>query len=224
MTTAKATKSIRCDKIEVCVQTRYRVDHSVVDEYASDMKAGAVFPAIIVFAEKGSERIILGDGEHRLLATQLNGKKTINCEVRVGDKAKALRYSLGANDKHGLRRTQADKRKAVLMAMNEPEYEDWSLRALSELCHVSHELVRQIKQEINEKAKALDDEDSGKSKKKKKVPETQEEVDLGCLREAITAINGLPYSGEEAFNKLPLEESDMKKMVLARDWLTELLE
>jgi hypothetical protein len=51
-----------------------------------------------------------------LEAAKQIGQKQIKCEVREGCRADALRYALGANGTHGLRRTNADKANAVKMA------------------------------------------------------------------------------------------------------------
>ena len=56
------------DEIEVTANTQVRseLDKKVIADYAEAMQAGAIFPALTVFAEKDSQRFILADGFHRL--------------------------------------------------------------------------------------------------------------------------------------------------------------
>lgn len=54
-----------------------------------------------------------------------------------------MQYAVGANAAHGLRRTNADKRRAVTMLLDDPESVQWSDREIAKACAVSHEFVRQ---------------------------------------------------------------------------------
>lgn len=217
-------KELLISKIETSIQTRYRLDQSVIGEYALAMKAGAKFPPVDVFSEKGSERFILVDGHHRLHAAHDAGRKKLACNVHSGDREAALRFALAANSDHGLRRSQADKRKAVLTALNQPEYEDLSLRDLSEICRVSHELVRNIKQEINEKAEGMDDPEQPVEPKKKNDKRTQDDVDLLELRDFVSFIKAFPYPGEQAGERLKLTDSDKEEIEAVISWLTEAIQ
>lgn len=211
------------DKIETSIQPRYRMDQSVIDEYAEAMKAGSKFPPIDVFRENGSERYILVDGHHRLYAAMKNSRSKISANVHRGDKAAALHFALTANTEHGLRRSNADKRKIVLLAMNEPNYDSLSLREMGDLCRVSHELVRGIKQEINEKTDDLDDPEQPVEKKKPKNKKTNGEAQRADFQEAIAHIRTMPFPGDEAEKLLKLDDTDMEHVEAACSWLMDLL-
>jgi hypothetical protein len=119
-------------------QIRARIDQDTVAEYAEAMKdASNKFPPVVVFHD-GSQ-FILGDGFHRALAATRNGFKDILAEVRTGTKADALKYALGANTAHGLRRTNSDKRRSVVLALAEwPKVSD---REIARICAVSNNFV-----------------------------------------------------------------------------------
>lgn len=44
----------------------------------------------------------------------------------------AILYSCGANDRHGLRRTNEDKRRAVKKSLEDPEWSGWSSNKIAE--------------------------------------------------------------------------------------------
>jgi hypothetical protein len=66
------------------------------------------------------------------------------CEVRKGTQRDAILYALGANAAHGLRRTNADKRKAVEAMLGDPEWAAWAQTKIAEACAVSREFVNRV--------------------------------------------------------------------------------
>jgi len=97
------------------LQTRVQINHDVLREYAeAETERGAVFPPVTVFSD--GQKYWLADGFHRVAMTRQQGKKKVAAEVREGGFAEALTYALGANAEHGLRRSSADKRNAVMVA------------------------------------------------------------------------------------------------------------
>jgi len=217
-------KELKIEVIDKSIQTRYRLDNGTIDDYEEAMRSGAVFPAITVMAERGAQRYILVDGHHRLAAAERIGKKTFLCTVKRGDKQAALHFALGANSQHGLRRTNADKRKSVMMAMNAAEYDGMSMRAMGELCNVSRMLVSDIKQEFLEKDKEKDNGSDPKTRvRNTKKPPTQAESDRDELREALSLIKSFPYSGKDAKKKLKLTKTDKEAAKYVRSWLAGLL-
>ena len=86
-------------------QMRVEMTESIVQEYAEAMVAGDVFPPIIVYFD-GAEHW-LGDGFHRIESAKMIGRIEIDADVRQGTQRDAMLFGIGANAKHGLRRTQA---------------------------------------------------------------------------------------------------------------------
>ena len=99
-------------------QMRAAIDLGTVKEYAERISAGVSLPPIVVFHDGKS--YWPGDGFHRLAAHQAMGKDAISCEIHQGTAADAVWYAIGANQTHGLRRTNADKEKAVKAALVHP--------------------------------------------------------------------------------------------------------
>jgi hypothetical protein len=126
-------------------QTRLTMDTEAIARYAGDMRRGDVFPPVVVFHDGMSNW--LGDGSHRIYAALSIGQQDIDADVRPGTRNDALRYALTANDTHGVRTTNADKRHGVEMALDCEAWRGMSNVAIAEMCRVSEGLVRRIKKE-----------------------------------------------------------------------------
>jgi hypothetical protein len=62
-----------------------------------------------------------------------------------GTRRDAILYSVGANETHGLRRTNEDKRRAVLTLLSDGEWSKWSDREIARLCAVGHQMVAPLR-------------------------------------------------------------------------------
>ena len=66
-------------------------------------------------------------------------------EVHTGTRIDALKHALGANRDHALKRSNADKRRCVEIALR--EFGGMSDRAISDLCGVHHDFVSRMRKE-----------------------------------------------------------------------------
>ncbi len=98
------------------LQTRVELNADTVEDYAEAMKARAKFPPVTVFADTETNTLWLADGFHRVAAAEADGYKVVKADVQSGTFADALKHALGANANHGLRRSNADKQRALEMA------------------------------------------------------------------------------------------------------------
>lgn len=121
-------------------QSRASIDRAIVAEYAEAMKGGAAFPPLVVFFD-GTARW-LADGFHRYEAYSQAKIYDVPADIRQGTQRDAILFSVGANAVHGLRRTNDDKRRAVLTLLNDAEWVNWSNREIARACGVSEYLVR----------------------------------------------------------------------------------
>ena len=87
----------------------------------------------------------LADGFHRVRAKEKIGAKEVSAEVIPGQLRDAILHSVGANAAHGLRRTNADKYRAVERLLRDREWRKWSNREISRRCGVSHAFVGQVR-------------------------------------------------------------------------------
>src|SRR5262245_12256061 len=110
------------------------------------MLAGAPFPPIFVFYDGAT--FWLADGYHRVEAKRKIGHDTVVAEIREGSSRDATLYGAGSNAVHGLRRTQADKRRAVERLLKDPEWARWSDRKIADIAKVDHKTVGTIRREL----------------------------------------------------------------------------
>jgi ParB/Sulfiredoxin domain len=118
----------------------------VVADYAEEMRNGAAFPPIDVFATEDGI-LYLADGVHRLLADQSAhpDAEDIECRVHPGTRDDAQLYACGANAQHGLQRSRSDKMKAVTTALCNERSSGWSDREIARQCRVSHVFVATVR-------------------------------------------------------------------------------
>jgi len=129
-------------KIDGGTQMRAAVNEAVVGEYQVILQAVKTWPfdsPLVVFFD--GKKYYLADGFHRYFAAKRANRTSVPCEVINGTLREAIKYSLGANSKHGLRRTNEDKRTAVEFALADKEWGQLSSRAIADLCGVSHTFV-----------------------------------------------------------------------------------
>ncbi len=81
------------------------------------------------------------DGNYRVRAYREAGRKDIEVNVKIGTFRDALLLSLKANSTHGLPRSNADKRRAVEIALKDAEWGKMSDRVIAKMCEVSHTFV-----------------------------------------------------------------------------------
>ena len=135
---------------------RYAVDGDQISNMKAAYEAGENVPPVDLFTEKALEdesgepsgRLIyyIGDGWHRFHALRELGRAVIVAVVHAGGRREALKYALGANAMHGLRRTNKDKRKAVEVAVR--EFSTLSNRAIADMCHVGPSLVNDVRPQL----------------------------------------------------------------------------
>jgi len=127
-------------KTDQRLQMRVALNDEHVDDLAEALAEGKSFKPPPVVFWNGLD-YWLADGFHRLAAHIKAGLTHMRCEIRNGEFRDALRYALGANQHTSLKRTNADKRKAVEMALADEEIAKMSNRQIADLCGVSTWLV-----------------------------------------------------------------------------------
>ncbi len=129
---------------------REHINEDAVHEYSETMKKKVRFPEIEVYRSGGT--FWLSDGRHRLEAGKMAGMTTIWAKVYQGTQRDAILHSFEANLGCGVRRTNADKRKAVKIVLQDPEWRNWNDTKIASRCHVSPPLVKEVKEEFAGKA------------------------------------------------------------------------
>jgi hypothetical protein len=128
-------------------QIRAELNQFLIDDYAAALEQGALFPPIVVYFD--GQDYWLADGFHRRAAFRQAGLTEISAEIHAGTRRDALLYAVGANANHGLRRSNADKRRAALLLLEDGEWCHWSDREIARVAAVSHEFVRTLRARVS---------------------------------------------------------------------------
>jgi len=143
-------KALAIDLIRTDGGTQFRAssNDAKVQEYAGMLTESKEWPfdsPCIVFHD-GSEYFLV-DGFHRFHGARLAKRASINCDVRAGSIREAIQFALSANARHGLHRSNEDKRKAVGYALADAEWNKLSSRAIADMCGVGRTFVESLRKE-----------------------------------------------------------------------------
>ena len=143
-------------RVDGGTQSRAAINEATVAEYAEAMAdPNTVFPPIVVYFD--GRDYWLADGFHRLEAWRRLGRDEVPADVRQGDRRRAILHSVAANSAHGLRRTNEDKRRAVLTLLEDAEWSQWSDREIARRCAVDHKTVAKVRAEVTGEIPSEDD-------------------------------------------------------------------
>jgi hypothetical protein len=162
------------------LQCRESVPESIIKEYEEGWKDKVAFPPVQVFEVDGE--LFVTDGFCRVMAAANIGKSKIPAAITKGTFSDAVRAACGANYAHGLRRTNADKRKAALIAI--AQFPDETTRALAEMCGVSHAYIGNLREGEKKIEKLIDQAAAGEvpdleTEPQPKKPKPQTKVQIG---------------------------------------------
>ena len=130
-------------KIDGGTQQRAEICLATVAEYAEAYLADEEMPPVAVMYDGVDHWLI--DGFHRYHAARKAGMTHIDADITHGTRREAVLHSVGVNVAHGLRRTNADKRKAVQTLLDDDEWCLWSNEAIAKACVVSPHTVAELK-------------------------------------------------------------------------------
>lgn len=134
---------IEIDRIDLRPASEVRVltNDEAIDDYAASFDE---LPPIRLICE-GEDTHWTADGSHRVRAAIKLGKDRIRAQIRKGTYLDAFTEACAANDKHGIKTTNADKRRRVEVALAHPTMTDWSNNHIADYCGVSHTTVDRIR-------------------------------------------------------------------------------
>jgi hypothetical protein len=128
-------------------QLRAEMSQEAIEEYAALMKEGVPFPPVRLYRAE-DDILRIGDGFHRVAGARQAGREQILAEVWAGSIRDAIEHAALANAGHGIRRTNADKRKAVTAFLSGEHWCTWSSRQIARATGVSHTFVEGVRGEL----------------------------------------------------------------------------
>ena len=143
-------KPIAIDLIRIDAGTQFRaaINQDRVTDYAELFDGSKEWPfdsACEVFFD-GVEYFLV-DGFHRYHAGKRVKRASLSCIVHSGTQRDAIKFALSANARHGLHRSNEDKRKAVAFVLEDAEWSKLSSVAIAEICGVSDRFVGNVRKE-----------------------------------------------------------------------------
>lgn len=171
---------------------REKLDLDAVGEYTESYRLKEEMPPCHVFETGGP--LLLGDGRHRLTAMKAAGIKERTFIVHQGSFEDCLKFALQANLFHGLRRTNADKRIGVRLALS--TFPKISNAQIAEIAAVGDDLVSTVRKEMEsngelkteEKRNAKDGKQYPASLRKTKPAEAKKEENKGKTNEDTSPV------------------------------------
>ena len=139
--------------LDARLQSRVEINEEAVEDYSHVITNGGEMPAIEVTFD--GINYYLTDGFHRYHAHKRAGKASIQCVVVNGTFRDAHLRSTAVNAKHGMRRTYGDKRKAVMVLLEDFEWAQWSNNEIAKQCGVSHTFVKSLRDSGSEKPETV---------------------------------------------------------------------
>jgi hypothetical protein len=196
-------------EIDESVQSRTGFDQQTIDEYIEAWEKGDKFPPVDLYFDGSTYWV--GDGFHRIksrLEANLRGNK-IEAIVHIGDRRDAYLHSVGANSKHGLRRTNEDKRHAVELLLRDSEWSQWSNREIARQADVSEFLVRSTRKAIHD---LNADETTERLVERNGKVFTQKIGNIGKSQKAQQTINPISSVQQERVSSI-IEISEIERVI-----------
>lgn len=128
-------------------QARESLDEEHVERLVEAYHSSATSVAPLIVFGDGAD-YWLADGYHRHEAQSRRGDAEVYVDLRKGGRRDAQLYGAGANSRHGLPRSRADKRRAVLRLLADEEWGQWSDRRIADAAAVSHTMVANLRREL----------------------------------------------------------------------------
>ena len=137
-------ETLRLDQLRIDGGTQLRVKIDL--DHVAELKAawGKIddLPPFVAFFDGAAYWI--ADGFHRFHAA--NGKWTrVTVDVRAGTQRDAVLFACGANQSHGLKRSNADKRKAVKTLLDDAEWSAKSDQWIAEAAGVNKHMIAELR-------------------------------------------------------------------------------
>ncbi|MFP5273789.1 DNA cytosine methyltransferase [Coleofasciculus sp.] len=185
-------------------QPREKLDLNHIATLSEAIEDGAELDPVIVFYD-GSD-YWLADGFHRCKASEESGLEDIPVVIHQGTRRDAILYSVGANAEHKAAkpRSRADKRRAVTMLLNDPEWSKWSDREIARQCKVSNFFVSKLRRDSLTVINHSENEDSENEAKtrtyttKHGTTATMQTGNIGKKDDLLTeSASWTPIQGEE---------------------------
>ena len=126
-------------------QSRVALSEDTIADYAAAYADGVEMPPVGVVFEAATQSHWLWDGFHREAGARRAKVSRLPAVITPGTLRDAILLSVGANARHGLRRTNADKQRAVEVLIRDQEWGARSDAWIGETAGVDHKTVAAVR-------------------------------------------------------------------------------
>lgn len=172
-------------------QARASTNDDAIDSYVESIQSGQLFPPVEIYFD--GTKYWLADGFHRLLAYKRAGKTDVQSRIFKGSRKDALLHALGANSKNSLYRSNADKRNAVEIALD--EFPEETNAFIAKICAVSPTMVSNARRRLDELNREDDEQPEGSKPQQAKT--RQVSVPAGGIERQHRGSEDSPGGNEE---------------------------
>jgi hypothetical protein len=125
------------------LHARVKIDQGKVGLYAKQKGDGHNFPVIEIYEVDG--KLVLTHGWHRDAADRQNGTKIVDAVIYRGRTMSEARLAAAQADAYGsIKRTTADKHKAVRILLDDPEWANRTSNWIAEAVNIDRKTVEKI--------------------------------------------------------------------------------
>lgn len=149
-TAEQTTIHIDALRLDGGTQPRDGLDAVYVTELAQALHDGATLPPVAVMYDGAN--YWLYDGYHRVAAHRESNFLLVPATIHQGDQQAAQWESYAANQSHGLRRSNDDKRRATLAALRHPNAATLSNREIARHLGVDEKTIRTWREKLESSA------------------------------------------------------------------------
>ena len=139
-------------------QSRAGINPKVVQDYVELVDDNDhIYPfldPIVVFEitdfhpEGAEDKLFVVDGFHRIRACDARDVQNLPCIIHKGTKRDAILYSVSANAYHGLKPSDADKRRAACTLLEDEEWRQWSDHQIAKRIGATHPFIAKVRKEM----------------------------------------------------------------------------
>lgn len=144
----RATLQVGDLSTNTVLQCREAMSEAAVLEYLEVLENGGELDPIEV-CEVDADYFVT-DGHHRLEAHRRFGSEDVKVHKVRGSMDLARMLAARANTKHGLKRSNEDKRRQIRICLETAEGGKWSDREIARWCGVSADLVGSVRRSLSE--------------------------------------------------------------------------
>lgn len=186
-------QSIPLSKIvlDPSLQARVQLDMETIREYAERIHEGDAFPSVDVMDVDGTFYLV--DGWHRYHAYQAEGCEEIDASIVTGTFSDAVLAAAKSNKANSLKRTSADKRRAVSLLLADGTWKAKSSNWIASELGVSVDLVCRMRAEDERLSESDSQERVGKDGRTYRTENIGRKAEKPSLKERPTT-TAAPYA------------------------------